>query len=182
MTNKQRFNHTSDNSKSSDTLNPTFSDWKSLFHSVTRSSEPTADIIDGQKRSSYIYAQAMRQENPAFFHALSSVVINQQNFETRLYEKTMALEDDDADQSKLKRRLSQLRSKATFEDLCNPALFGMRGKVRELMGHFKGAMDVAGTSLTELEKEQIVRFVETVDRISQPQNIPATAKLQRAPV
>lgn len=181
MANKQKFNHVSDHSQSRDMNNPTFSDWKSLFHSITRSSEPSNDIINAQKGTSYIYAQAMERENPAFFYALGTVVIYQQNFEVRLYEKTMALEGDDEDLAKLKRRLSQLRSKATFEDLCDPAQFAMRGKVRELMGRFREAMEFAGTSLTELEKDKIGRFVDTVEKNSQPQNIPAPAKLQRAP-
>ena len=163
--------------------NPSFSDWKAIFNAVLTCTDPSPKAMEtinaGKAGQSYIHAQSLREQNPAFFNALSSVVGRSVDFEIRLNEKMIVLGDEEDAERRKKNFLNRPLGKITFRDLCDGEQFAMRGRVRELVTSFKDAMASAGDSLTKSEKTQIASFVKTVETLSKP--VDFTARRSRSP-
>lgn len=154
-----------------------YQDFKNLFGEILRSSDPI-DFVRQKVGQSYVYAQALKKENPEFLDVLTTTVMKWYNFELRINEKMMAMPDDDFEVARGKRRLQKPLKSISFEELCDSGTFAMRGRVRELMASFRGAMHYAGSSLSDMDKQRVFDFIQNVDNLCAPA---AVAPLETRP-
>ncbi len=147
---------------------PSLEDWKSIFTAVMTCVDPTDEMVKSQKGFAYIYAQAMRQQNPDLYEAMEDVSSKHASLMLRLNEKRMAFDGDEPEVLQEKRRLNKTDSKISFEALCDSHQYGMRGRVRELVHSFKRAMEQTGEHVSELDRLKISQFIERVETLSQP--------------
>lgn len=154
-----------------------YQDFKILFGEILRSSDPI-DFAGQKMGQSYVYVQALQKENPEFFAALTDTVMKNYSFELRINEKMTALPDDDPEVMRDKRKLHKPMKAISFEELCDSNKFSMRGRVRELMVSFRDAMNYAGFSLSDMDKQRVLDFIQNVDRLCAPV---AVASLEHQP-
>jgi hypothetical protein len=129
-----------------DAAEPRLKDWQALFHGALKIVEPTQEMRDRfakEKRgTSFIFAQAMREQSPPFYDAMTAVVMTESRLVKEIFDRD-----------------GQVDTRMSFGDM---RARGMGRHVERLMQEFRVAVDTGTEFFSEIEHARIDRFIASI--------------------